>query len=930
MNRGLNLLELLRNLRRRMLTIGSATGIGWGLALALALLVAGAWFDLVFELPAAVRFAWISLTVISITVPIAAGAIRSLHAGTVLNLAQRLDGIAGSGGQILAGVDLLQSRRQLSPLSGALAELAVAKASSLAATVQESRAVPVRPIRKSFGTFACLFAAGLLLTLLMPRLVWTQWLRFFDPFGDHPPFSRITFNVEPGDAHVVYGTGLDIQVTTDGASIENVQLVLESDGVQSVEKLPMFPAPDGKWTTSLSSVTTPAKYFIRAARSRSRRFRIDVVTVPRLENVRFRITPPEYTNQAPYEGALPQGGLAGLPGTIVQVWAKSNRPLSGGSLEVVMTGDRREQKRLEPAGEHAAEATGSFQIREAGRMQLKVTDVAGQESQDSFTAPITLLADERPFIRVLQPPPVSFATPDTELPVALAAEDDFGISRIQLFRELNGSRPMPQDISTPSLPPRRWTATESLPLSSYGLVPGDAIKLFGRVEDNDPAGAKGFESSVVRVQIISQQDFERMLRQREGMDVLLSKYQQAERRMESLAEEISKLQKELSELDPQSELGDEKRREIEEFAKRLDEEAAAIREAAKHELPYDVDKALSQQLEKLADALAEAAKAAKQTAGVPKITGSQAAEAMKKLGDQLAGDKQEFDQEAIEPLDHLAKIYPLLEDEARFIALYERQRDLAERLASLKGRDNQDDPKLKSRMRDLESEQLQLRNELNDLLADIENHVKNLPDDERLEDLRNSASEFAAAVRTSGASEEMANAEAGLAEFSGTRAHAGAVDAADILEKFLAKCSGGMGQEGEGGRCLTFQPKLSSCLGDSINQLLAEAGLGKGSNSGFGEGTGGGYSSRRSSLQNVGLYGRVPALGQSRTGFGQGRLGLQGLGAESTNRDSSQPSLVDAGGDVQASGAGSATIPLKYRRRVSLYFERIADETGGK
>src|SRR5262245_14938702 len=112
MNRSVNLLEILGNLRRRMLAIGSASGIAWGLALALTLLVAGAWCDLVFELPAVVRFAWISLTAISITVPIAAGAIRSLHAGTVLNLAQRLDGIVGSGGQILAGVDLLQSRSE--------------------------------------------------------------------------------------------------------------------------------------------------------------------------------------------------------------------------------------------------------------------------------------------------------------------------------------------------------------------------------------------------------------------------------------------------------------------------------------------------------------------------------------------------------------------------------------------------------------------------------------------------------------------------------------------------------------------------------------------------------------------------------------------------------------------------------------------------
>ena len=38
-------------------------------------------------------------------------------------------------------------------------------------------------------------------------------------------------------------------------------------------------------------------------------------------------------------------------------------------------------------------------------------------------------------------------------------------------------------------------------------------------------------------------------------------------------------------------------------------------------------------------------------------------------------------------LEHLAKVYPLLEDAERFVEHYQRQKDLAERLASLKGKE---------------------------------------------------------------------------------------------------------------------------------------------------------------------------------------------------------------------------------------------------
>ena len=104
------------------------------------------------------------------------------------------------------------------------------------------------------------------------------------------------------------------------------------------------------------------------------------------------------------------------------------------------------------------------------------------------------------------------------LPVVLAAEDDYGISRIELFRSLNDSRPLPVNVPVKTPPPTRWSTTTYLPLSSYGLEPGDEIKLFAHVEDNDPAGAKGAESPVAVIRIISQGEFERMVRARQGLE----------------------------------------------------------------------------------------------------------------------------------------------------------------------------------------------------------------------------------------------------------------------------------------------------------------------------------------------------------------------------------------------------------------------------
>src|SRR5205823_14392147 len=109
------------------------------------------------------------------------------------------------------------------------------------------------------------------------------------------------------------------------------------------------------------------------------------------------------------------------------------------------------------------------------------------------------------------------------------------------------------------------------PLPEYGVQPGDVIKLFARVEDNDPAGAKGSESPVVIVQIIADEDLERLMRTREGADLLLSKYQEAQRRLEALNEEIEQLKKQLEKGDPEGALSEEEQERLEKLADRIAE-----------------------------------------------------------------------------------------------------------------------------------------------------------------------------------------------------------------------------------------------------------------------------------------------------------------------------------------------------------------------
>jgi len=908
----------LGELRKRTLNVGWGKAAARAVTIILVAMMVSIWADAAVDLPPQLRIAATALAA-------AAGlfglgwvmrdTIRSLARS---RLARTLDAHLSAAGQIVTGIDLMDDGTIRAGLGAGLAELAVQRASDRAAGVTPHEIVSSRPawMSASMLTGVCCSAAAI--AIMLPGLAKTEFLRFADPFGDHPPYSRLILHVEPGNASVVYGDGFDVTVRTEGMPAERVELVLEPADGSPADAVPMFPEQNGHWRTTIANVTAPGRYFARSRGTRSRRFDLHVITVPRIQEVRMRITPLQYTNLPPYEGPVPEGGIKGLKHTRVEIVAASNRPLSEGNITIRSQGAAKSFS-MAPAAARTS-VSGVFEIAESGTLEISISDVEGTHLRDPFLAQVTLLKDERPMVRLLEPRQMSLATPNVSLPIVVGAEDDYGISRVELFRGLNDSRPIPITLAEPVAPTPIHDATHSLPLASYGLQPGDVIKLFARAEDNDPDGSKGAESTIAEVHIISVPDYQRMMLSQQGMEVLQSKYQQAQRRMEALQEEIDRLSKELEKAAPGSEVDKKLRKKLEELARQMAKDAAEIKEQAENKLPFDVDQALSKQLEELAKALEESSKQCKGMAGQPKLSTEDARKKLDEMKKALKRNREQFDEEAMKPMEHLAKVFPLMEDEGRFVALYQRQRDLAERMESLRGEKDTDNPATRARMREFEEEQAKLREELRAVIDDIEAHVEQLPDDPRLDDMRKTAKDFADALRKSDAERQMSDAESALGERACDRGADSAKAAADTLEQFLGKCKG-MGEKG--GQCLKFQPKLAACLGDTVKQMQNAMGMGQGN------AMGNGYSVSQNTMQNMGLYGNLPTMGQtSRSGGGRDGAWTAGGGSrDGAGQARSDWTVSNGPGSRGVAGSGDA-VPAEYRHRVNEYFRRLADEAG--
>src|SRR5437762_9102103 len=126
------LLTRLSRLKRRHVAIQLSAGAGWGLVVAAGVLLAGAWLDLLWEMPPPARVAVVTLVPLALIGCVGAWTVRAWRSAQARQLARRLDRVCPCEGQILAGVDLALSPRAGNSLSAGLADLAVARAGALA------------------------------------------------------------------------------------------------------------------------------------------------------------------------------------------------------------------------------------------------------------------------------------------------------------------------------------------------------------------------------------------------------------------------------------------------------------------------------------------------------------------------------------------------------------------------------------------------------------------------------------------------------------------------------------------------------------------------------------------------------------------------------------------------------------------------------
>jgi len=771
--------------------------------------------------------------------------------------------------------------------------------------------VQVWPMLRS-GVQASAITLGLglsawLLFLALGGEVWRAVLpRFTDPHGDHPPYSKLTFAVAPGGTNVLYAGQVEIRATTAGLPVDKLWLVSQS-GSNTTRTL-MFLAPDKSFFQTLANVREPAEYFVTDGKARSHRFPIEVRYTPRITLAEASFSFPEYTGKTPRTGKLAEEPQAFPEETKVQFRIASNRPLKSGSLNLTpVLGGKSRQITLTPEAQNTV-VSGGFSLTEPVVFTISVRDVQDLEGAEPRQGRFNILPDERPRIFVLEPGRDAVATPAISVPIKVQAQDDYGVSRVYWLRGHNRSIERPFNLKLELKPgPQSVEAAGAFDLAKLGVRPGDSIEYYFEAADNYPKGPNLALSRIYRLDIISQEQFDEILRQAAARKALFEPYFQLDRWLQRLAERARSLAEKSAKSPDPTATGAEMKGLDDDLAQYESELAKLLASSPL----FDVEKTFRDSLAQQQAPMAEARNNLKSAAGA----GSPRSELLAKIATQLSEMARKEREEVGEPAREIAVVANLLSRADTFVKLAQEQAALAKMLRRFADKTTPLSRLEELELQELADRQRKIEGALRDLMALLPDLLAQVPDEPAYDTLRADVEGFIQAVKDAEIEKDLGDAGKLLANADGKPGYEAAQRAAEKMDALISKCQS-MPKDGQA--CLRFRPSMSQGLGSTLQQILAAMGANPGQN-------GGGRDGYSMFDNDRSLYGSNAALaGEQAGGRGDRGRGSTPL-AERVGGDARDPGLKPSGATGSVRLQPDAKFPLRYRDLVGDYFRAIAE-----
>jgi hypothetical protein len=373
----------------------------------------------------------------------------------------------------------------------ALGRIAAEAADSLGA-LEPGAVVPRRRLARAGGLALAAAVALAAYAGLFPEHFRNALARYVLPGARIAPITRTRLAIEPGDATVLEGSGLEIRAVASGAIPARAVLVMRD--AAGAARYEMRFAGDA-FVFSLEDLRRPLAYSVEAGDAASAEYRVEVLDRPRLAQMTVEYRFPAYLERPPERVDPADGNLAAVEGTRAIVRGRANRPL------------RAAEARLESGLPAFATARGdrvTVEIDLAARDRYRVflTDERGLCDRDPPAFAIEALPDGPPEVEIRGPAPDLALRAGAEVALAVAARDDWALAEASLAASAPGKPE--RRLETWSGEGRREAVFAAVVrLRDLGAAPGETITLLARARDK-----KGQEatSAPLAVRILSDKE----------------------------------------------------------------------------------------------------------------------------------------------------------------------------------------------------------------------------------------------------------------------------------------------------------------------------------------------------------------------------------------------------------------------------------------
>ena len=281
--------------------------------------------------------------------------------------------------------------------------------------------------------------------------------------------------VHPGNKTVRRKSDQMITARLFGFSARQVTLHARYGAGARWEQTPMQPQRGGNGYQFLfAGLADPVEYYVAAGAAQSKHYTLGVKDLPAVERVRVALHFPPALRLADVMQD-PGGDIRAVQGTQADIAVLTDKPLERGLL-VLENGTRLELSRGDGNWLNAR-----LPINKDGSYHLAALD--GSEtvrlSDDYF---IEAKKDEPPSVRILRPGRDPHVSPIEELPVTVAASDDFAVEGLELRYSVNGG----QEQVVPLLKSKSAKEAEgatTLFFENLKVQPGDLVSFYATARD---------------------------------------------------------------------------------------------------------------------------------------------------------------------------------------------------------------------------------------------------------------------------------------------------------------------------------------------------------------------------------------------------------------------------------------------------------------